>query len=237
MQSTAAVLVWSRKAAASELVVAVDEAPACILLFTDVSLEAADKSRVSAHRGVLAAHSSVFRDLIAQFPNETVLPLTSKTGDDLAMLVNALYPPSTGRWVKFTDGTIFRLLELAREYNMRAVMAEAEEWMIKNIDAFCKAPVVVRATYATYAGHSRLASQLSPAGCDDGQARTALQTLVAAREYELNNLYAACLSRFKDTSLAHLRVFLRHGGAGRLVEFPQGGSLMYDLMEACRSES
>ena len=187
-----------------------------LLSFTDTSLEADDGSRIALHRGVLAAHSPVFRALIEQFPDEPVLRLGNRTRDDLLILTNALYPPAGGRWERFTEATVFRLMEMFREYDMRVVATDAEDWMMRHINVFCCPPPVVRNYMATRGS------------CDTEKARRTVSTLVAAHEYGMERLYAECLSKFADVSLSELRVILNNADGGSLT-----GKLIFDLVNAC----
>ena len=115
------------------------------LLFTDIKLVAGcDGTEVKMHRGVLAAASSVFRDIFASgatMREDGTLPMPGKTGEDLELLKQCMYV-ITPRFKIFAAANIERVLELAREFNMAAVTADVEEWLVISAETLVPLPRV-----------------------------------------------------------------------------------------------
>jgi hypothetical protein len=108
--------------------------------FSDMTLVAkADGATVKVHRGVLAAHSRIFREIFSSCQTTDAagvftMPLANKTKQDLESLVSFMYPRASRR-EQFTIQTIQRLMEMGREYDMAGLTAEAVEWLLSSAEA------------------------------------------------------------------------------------------------------
>ena len=184
------------------------EAP---LLFTDMTLIAkGDGTAVKVHRGALAAHSRVFREVLTSCKEGTTLahdeyPLEHKTKEDLDILVAYLYPQSS-RAEKFSISTIGHLLEMSREYDMPGAMAEAEKWLIANQQV--TSPVLVP---------DWLAKCSPPPSVTENDAQRFVRFIVLADEYKLTEFYSQCLKILTtNLSFASFQAMLKHGDGVKL---------------------
>ena len=191
--------------------------PTCPL-FTDATLVADDGATRPAHRGVLAAHSRLFHSMLTSDMSITSIPLKGKCEADLEMLINYMYPAHDG-WKGFQVSTVMRLVEIAREYDMTALLNDAEKWLVENVDIFCT-PESVTSYSSTSPGEEE----------NTRVSRYALKTLAFAHEYCLNVLYGKCLDKFKYLQFSTLRTVLDFGDGKDILN----GSVMYDLVMMVR---
>ena len=142
------------------------------------------------------------------------IPLKGKCEADLEMLIDYMYPAHDG-WKEFQVSTVMRLVEMAREYDMTALLNDAEKWMVENVNMFCTPDCV---------------TCYSPTPPEDEEntrvSRNALKTLAFAHEYCLNVLYGTCLDKFKYLDFSSLRTVLDFGDGKNILN----GSVMYDLV-------
>jgi len=117
---------------------------------TDVILTAtADGSTFAAHRGVLATFSSVFRHALSpeldcltsssgalsaasRRDKHVALPLPNKTGRELRLLTQWLYPIDS-RQEKFSKDNIVACMDLAHEYDIALMLAACERWLLSEL--------------------------------------------------------------------------------------------------------
>ena len=200
--------------ASDSVVVPADDGEAP-LLFTDMKLIAkGDGTAVKVHRGVLAAHSRIFREVLTSCEEGTALvhyeyPLEHKTKEDLDILLAYLYPRSS-RAEKFSISTISRLLEMSREYDMPGAMAEAEKWLIANQEV--TSPVTVPDWLAS--GSAPPSPRVLTA---ENAAQRFVRFIVLADEYKLTQFYEQCLKTWTaNLSFVSFQTMLQHGDGVKL---------------------